>query len=202
MRQLDIDLFRQLNGAGSNSLLDAIMVAFTIAGTIYVIVLLAIPLWLKGKREASIDLLALLALVTIVTEIVKVAVDRQRPNLELTGVHTILSASGPSFPSAHAARAFAVAVLVAAKTRRTWAPAAYAVASLVALSRVYLGVHWPSDVIAGALFGIVLALFFQYVATTSHRYRRSRGRMIECLLKAMRGLHRTSRSDSDSAVSA
>jgi membrane-associated phospholipid phosphatase len=61
-----------------------------------------------------------------------------------------------SFPSSHAANAFAVAVLLARRWRRG-APAFVLVAALVSYSRLYLNRHWLTDVLAGALIGALLA---------------------------------------------
>jgi undecaprenyl-diphosphatase len=58
-----------------------------------------------------------------------------------------------SFPSGHAANAFMLATLLAALLRRGLWPLWYGLASLVALSRVYLGLHYPGDVLAGATLG-------------------------------------------------
>jgi membrane-associated phospholipid phosphatase len=85
---------------------------------------------------------------------VKVAVRRKRPRLE--GIE----AAGPlpaslSFPSAHAATSFAGATLIGALAPPL-RPALYVAAALMAFSRPYLGVHYPSDVLAGAAIGTVL----------------------------------------------
>jgi membrane-associated phospholipid phosphatase len=88
---------------------------------------------------------------------VKFAVGRRRPNLpelpSLTGTPT-----GLSFPSAHAATAFAGALAYS----RLGAPSLplYGLASALAYSRLYLGVHYPSDILAGALLGTAIAASF------------------------------------------
>lgn len=101
--------------------------------------------WWRGARTVGLAYALNTAL--------KLAVGRRRPVVEglppLTGTPT-----GLSFPSAHATTSFA-----AARAYRGLAPAAalYAVATGLAASRVYLGVHFPSDVAAGAALGTVVA---------------------------------------------
>jgi undecaprenyl-diphosphatase len=62
-----------------------------------------------------------------------------------------------AFPSGHAASAFAAATVIAWASRRLAVPA-YLLAALVAWSRVYVGVHWPLDVIGGAALGTLVAI--------------------------------------------
>jgi membrane-associated phospholipid phosphatase len=85
---------------------------------------------------------------------VKVAVRRKRPRLEGIEATAPLPAS-LSFPSAHAATSFAGATLIGALAPPL-RPALYVAAALMAFSRPYLGVHYPSDVLAGAAVGTVL----------------------------------------------
>jgi len=93
---------------------------------------------------------------------IKFVVRRRRPEGEWGGIYR---ATDPhSFPSGHAARAFLIAVLVIglgpawlAVTLCIWAP-------LVSLARVAMGVHYVSDVVAGALLGIAGGLFWMQVA--------------------------------------
>jgi membrane-associated phospholipid phosphatase len=85
---------------------------------------------------------------------VKAAVRRERPRLEDLAVTGPLPAS-LSFPSAHAATSFAGATLIGALAPPL-RPALYVAAGAMAFSRPYLGVHYPSDVLAGAAVGIVL----------------------------------------------
>lgn len=85
---------------------------------------------------------------------VKLAVKRRRP--ELDGFPPLSSVvSNLSFPSAHATTSFAAAAAYS-RALPLAAPLFYATAGAFALSRPYLGVHYPSDVIAGAAMGTVI----------------------------------------------
>lgn len=95
---------------------------------------------------------------------IKVWVQRDRP--EAAGVPTVLrtnSHSGWSFPSNHAANNFALARTIQILAP-TYAIPAYGFASLVAFSRVYVGVHYPSDVLGGGVVGFLCASFVSALA--------------------------------------
>ena len=62
-----------------------------------------------------------------------------------------------SFPSGHTATAFAAATVLSALVPRA-APAFYVLAAAIGYSRLYVGVHWPLDVVAGAVIGVATAL--------------------------------------------
>ncbi len=104
------------------------------------------PRWLRATGSVAAAYAANTAL--------KLAVRRSRPQLE--GLPALTSTpSRLSFPSAHAATSFAGALAYS----RLGLPAAplYALAGSLALSRLYLGVHYPSDVLVGAALGLVVA---------------------------------------------
>jgi undecaprenyl-diphosphatase len=111
-------------------------------------------LWRKTWQDA-LALLVAVAAVRIVVAGQKVLFGRARPDVE-----PLMVEYSHSFPSAHAANSaitfLALAILL---TRAGWAlPAACAVTAVVGLSRMVLGVHWPSDVVGGWAFAVLAAL--------------------------------------------
>ena len=103
------------------------------------------------------------ALASLVVMLLKDAFDRPRPGVEHAAIDpAVATPPSPSFPSGHAATAFAVAAVIAVRHPRLRWPL-LGVAALVALSRVYLGVHYWLDVIAGAALGVCLGLLTAWV---------------------------------------
>jgi undecaprenyl-diphosphatase len=136
---------------------------------------LASAWWVKGVAIAAVGgladlrrrpravpwtaLLATAALLaaSLVASLLKLAVDRARPPQADPGVVALVPLPGDAaFPSGHAATAFAAAGVVALLHPRLRAPA-LALAALIGLSRLYLGVHYPLDVLAGAALGLAVA---------------------------------------------
>ena len=109
----------------------------------------------SSNREAWLICAALGPVAIGVNYLVKVVVRRPRPVLD--GLPPLGGApSSLSFPSAHATSSFAVAT---AMTRvEPVAALAFLLAAALALGRPYLGMHYPSDVLAGALLGVALGL--------------------------------------------
>jgi membrane-associated phospholipid phosphatase len=122
---------------------------------VWIVLNLALALLDGGHREAWI-ICAVLGPVAIgLNYLVKLLVRRPRPVLE--GLPPLGGApSSLSFPSAHATSSFAVAT---AMTRVDALGAlAFGIAVVLALGRPYLGMHYPSDVLAGVVLGVVLGL--------------------------------------------
>ena len=188
---LDEALFRALNQAGSNLGLDAFMVGLTVLGMTYILVFAGPVLWWRKHRELGFDVIVLIIISDLVAEGLKLVIMRERPFSVLDDVHTLswgpfTTASTFSMPSGHASRMFAMATLVAFGTKRWVGASALILAALVGLSRIYLGLHWPSDVLLGALLGILLAIVMYQIGKRDNVYTRARTRAIAWL----RGLKR------------
>ena len=186
MQNLDEALFRALNQAGSNIFLDASMVALTILGMDYFMVFVGPVLWKGRLRELGFDAVVLMISSDLIVEGLKLLFDRQRPLAVLSDVHTlnwgpITTATGLSFPSGHATRAFAMGTLIALGTKRNVGVSVLSLAVLIGLSRIYLGLHWPSDVLAGALLGVLMAFIMRIVGKRDNAYTRTRNRAVRML---------------------
>ena len=105
------------------------------------------PLYLRTMRTVMLAYLANIGL--------KYVVRRPRPTLE--GLPALSSTvTKLSFPSAHSTTSFAAARALTAEGGLAPAPV-YALAKAMAVSRIYVGVHYPTDILAGAAFGTALA---------------------------------------------
>jgi undecaprenyl-diphosphatase len=100
---------------------------------------------------------------------IKALVDRERPSQHFAAPKTLVPAPhDASFPSGHAATSFAAATILTATLPRFW-PLWFLLAVAIAFSRVYVGVHYPLDVVAGAALGAVIALLLLAAARLRSR---------------------------------
>ncbi len=115
--------------------------------------------WLLGDADWKrwvLQMLVSMVIMMFLIGILKLSFRRRRPEGTWGGIYR--NTDPHSFPSGHAARAALFAVLITAWGPAWLAPIAILWAPLVALARVALGVHYLSDVIVGAGFGVVVAV--------------------------------------------
>jgi len=160
VQPLDVGLFRFINGTLSNTLFDVLMPflsgnRFLISAAILTAVLV---LWENKLR--GLAFLLVLALSIAITDVavcspIKEGLSRPRPWAVLQDVHLHVDqeSRNRSMPSAHAASCAAAAVVAFLFYRRSWR-FMLPLAGGVSLSRIYNGVHYPSDVLVGAILGM------------------------------------------------
>jgi undecaprenyl-diphosphatase len=171
---IDAQLLSLLNRPGT-PWLDGLMAAASNNGVLLAIAALAaIYLWLKSPHRAVAAVLMVLAIGAadlLTVRVVKPQVARTRPcKVDPVHVaHPLGCGSGTSFPSAHASNSAAAAMVFAWGAPRL-STLGMAIALLVGISRVYLGVHWPTDVIAGWALGAAVGAAL--IALSRLRYLR------------------------------
>ncbi|HEY1955633.1 MAG TPA: phosphatase PAP2 family protein [Polyangiaceae bacterium] len=170
----DLAVFRHLYGASGLWLWA--MAALTIVGSGWALIPIAALTAFERTREHALRLIALLVGVAVTVFSIKMLVGRARPCGSLAHVHALVFSAphDPSFPSGHAAGAFAVAAFVAFEARvHPFAKIAlFVIAAGIAISRVVLGVHFPSDIVAGAILGTLSSAV--YFATRRSFARKER----------------------------
>ena len=154
----DLKLLRYMRTHGHTPGVEGVAKALGKAannGAVWVVLGLALALIDPGRRESWLICAALGPVAIVLNYGIKLAVRRPRPALE--GLPPLGGApSSLSFPSAHALSSFAVATAMVRVDPAT--AGALLVALAISLGRPYLGMHYPSDVLAGAFLGIVLGL--------------------------------------------
>lgn len=142
--------------------LDSVVRHTTDLGSLYAVGGAATALAAAGRRDAAADVLGVGAAAWVLSQTNKRLVRRQRP-YEAQGVQRLIRPpTGSSFPSGHAACGVGVMAIAADHVRPGIGPSLlHAVGVYVAASRVYVGVHYPTDVIGGAGLGLLIAALWR-----------------------------------------
>lgn len=161
---IDVAVFFFINHTMANPVLDVVMPFVTDLNkhkpVVYSVGIWIVYLLWQGGRRARITV-GLLVITVIISDqlnssVLKEIFDRVRPCRALEGVRMLVGCGGGlSFPSSHAANNFAAATVIGhwyPNQRWYWV----GFASLVALSRPYVGVHYPSDILGGMVVGIII----------------------------------------------
>lgn len=141
------------------SVTDAFFTAYTTLGNMglcWIVLSAALLCFRKTRKAGFAGLLALLMGFLCTNVILKPLVCRTRPWLVLEGLTALVAEHDPhSFPSGHTCASFAAALAWRPYLNRRWANTALVCAVLMGFSRLYVGVHFPTDVLCGAAIGLM-----------------------------------------------
>jgi undecaprenyl-diphosphatase len=166
---MDYTLYKAINGLSGPGGVDAVFRFLANELPVVIVCLTALLFLIKWprrrlpRREGAVAATAAAGVALLINQPITHWVDRARPYVAHPGhAHLLISRShDPSFPSDHATGAFAIATAVWFYDRVSGA-VLFGLAALLAFSRVFVGTHYPGDVIAGAAIGAAVALVLRF----------------------------------------
>jgi undecaprenyl-diphosphatase len=163
---MDVTLFEMINNlAGKFPALDALM----LFSAKYLLVLFAITLAIfyltfQANQQRMAFLAGVSTLIALgIAQIIAFLDSRPRPYVNHVAHLLVAQTKDPSFPSDHATFCFAIATMIWLYNRKVGG-ILLALAVLVGLSRVYVGTHYPTDILGGAALGIGISILISYAA--------------------------------------
>lgn len=175
MSQFDLSLFHFFNSiAFVHPVIDtliifsaAFLVDWIVVGLLCFVFVSFVPRYRQFLRKNTYMVFSAILSAAIarygVTEIIRFFYNRPRPFETLTEIYQLIFRdTAGSFPSGHAAFSFAIAAVVSHYYPKTGL-AFFVAATILSLARVAVGVHWPTDIIGGALIGIATSILIDHL---------------------------------------
>jgi undecaprenyl-diphosphatase len=128
-------------------------------GLIWIVIAIVLLCFKKTRKVGVLTLIALLLSLIVDNVILKNVVARIRPYEVIDGLQILIEKPKDySFPSGHTGSAFAAAIVLVQMLPKKYGYPMVVLATLMGFSRLYVGVHYPSDVICGAIIGTVIGI--------------------------------------------
>ena len=154
-------------------IMDKVMVISTYLGNGGIIWIILAVLLMISKKYRRLGFLAIAALIlsTVLGEgVLKHVVQRIRPSVDIPAANLLITKPlSYSFPSGHTTSSFAVAGVLA-KYLKNYALEFFSLASLIAFSRLYLYIHYPIDILAGIILGLICSGIIIYLSNKVNYY--------------------------------
>ena len=166
-QRLDMYVFKLFNLRGYPLWLDRIMLVSTQLGSMVEALLFALLFFIVGYADLAIEIVLGTFTLWLMVEIIKVLADRDRPFRTFTDARIVgWLERGDSFPSGHTTQIFFLVTLLVHHFTPSFLGALtlYAIAALVGFTRIYVGAHYPRDVIAGMVLGCVWGILSALMA--------------------------------------
>jgi Membrane-associated phospholipid phosphatase len=160
LQKIDINTLKLIHDYSQNYILDKIMPFITFLGNLGLVWIVISIILISSKKYRTIGIMCILVLIfnTILGEgILKNLIQRQRPFMSMSTVHLLIDKPiSFSFPSGHTSTSFAIAGIIWSQLKK-YRVYVVLLACLIAFSRLYLFVHYPSDILGGIVQGLVCA---------------------------------------------
>ncbi|HHU53005.1 MAG TPA: phosphatase PAP2 family protein [Clostridiaceae bacterium] len=177
----DGDLLHFIQKITEHPLLDKFFTFYTSLGDkgyLWIVIGILLLFFKKTRKTGFLLLISLLISHLLNTLVLKNLIDRPRPYEVLPDIRMVIGrVKETSFPSGHSATAFGSAFVVFLREKGWLGWTALAMAILMAFSRLYVGVHYPTDVLAGSIIGILIAsgVFFldKYISSKINSQNKS-----------------------------
>ncbi len=166
---MDGQILLFLQEAVRNPILDPVMKVVTTlgnAGILWIVLTLLLLIFPKTRRIGWMSACALLFSLLINNILLKNLVARTRPYYVVEGLIPLIKKPAEfSFPSGHAGSSFASACVLYRRLPKKFGVPILILAILISFSRLYVGVHYPSDVLAGALTGLLCSWLGEWIVS-------------------------------------
>ena len=171
LMEIEESIFYFFHDTCRHATLDYLMPILTELASGKFLFVVALCMLLFRRKRVKISAILLMAGMTLSYNVVKVLkhlIARPRPPVALPEVEALLRTGGFALPSGHASMAFMAAAILTSCFGKWYI--FYTFATIVAISRVYCGVHFPLDVVAGAFLGTFIGYALVYIASSTKVY--------------------------------